>query len=250
MSDIHDLVAPYALDALGPDERDEFEAHLDVCDSCRAEAADLLEGAAILATAIAVSPPPRLKAKVLSEIGRRLPAPTAVPKRGGWRLPWERMMAVAAAAVAIVFAGLWLATSSQLDHAETVASIYAAEDSITLTLSSEVGKAEFVYSPGLASGVFVDQGLATPQGDRVYQLWLVDDTGPLPAGTFRPSQNGVALVFESLEPGVIIAMTEEPAGGSPAPTGAILLSTQLEATAENPRFLLWSGSSSSSSKGT
>lgn len=227
MNDIHDLVAPYALDALGPDERDEFEAHLDGCESCRAEITHLMEGAAHLATAVAVSPPPRVKTRVMAEIGRRLPTTTAVPQRRGWRLPWERMIAAVAVAVAVVFAGLWVTTNSQLDHAETVASVYAAEDSITFALSSEVGEAEFVYSPRLARGVFVDQGLATPQGDRVYQLWLVDDTGPLPAGTFRPSQNGAAVIFESLEPGLTIAMTEEPAGGSQAPTGDILLSTEL-----------------------
>lgn len=227
MSDLHDLVAPYALDALGPDERDAFEAHLDVCESCRAEVADLVEGAAALAAVVAVPPAPRVKKRVMAEIGRRLPTTAAVPERRGLRLPWDRLIAAAAMAVAIVFAGLWLATSSQLDHAETVASVYAAEDSITFALSSEVGEAAFVYSPGLASGVFIDQGLATPQGDRVYQLWLVDDTGPLPAGTFRPSENGAAVIFESLEPGSTIAMTEEPAEGSEQPTGDILLSTEL-----------------------
>lgn len=89
--DIHDLVALYALDALGPDERDEFEAHLDSCESCRAEVGHLMEGAAHLATAVAVSPPTRVKTRVMAEIGRRHPTTTSVPQRRDWKLPWERM---------------------------------------------------------------------------------------------------------------------------------------------------------------
>jgi len=41
--DIHDLTAAYALDALGPDEVDEYEAHLGQCEQCRAELAELNE---------------------------------------------------------------------------------------------------------------------------------------------------------------------------------------------------------------
>lgn len=35
--DIHTLVGPYALDALEPAERQQFEQHLAVCDVCWAE---------------------------------------------------------------------------------------------------------------------------------------------------------------------------------------------------------------------
>ena len=34
--DLHTLSAPYALDALSPDERAQFEEHLRTCDRCQA----------------------------------------------------------------------------------------------------------------------------------------------------------------------------------------------------------------------
>ena len=35
--DLHDLAAPYALDALDDDDRRAFEAHLRECEQCRTE---------------------------------------------------------------------------------------------------------------------------------------------------------------------------------------------------------------------
>lgn len=61
---------------------------------------------------------------------------------------------------------------------------------------------------------------------RTYQLWLVTKTAKISAGTFSPT-NGEAVVRatyplskDSLE---AIAVTEEPAGGVPQPTGAIVI---------------------------
>ena len=61
---------------------------------------------------------------------------------------------------------------------------------------------------------------------RTYQLWLVTKTAKISAGTFEPS-NGDAVVRatyplarDSLQ---AIAITEEPAGGVPQPTGAMIV---------------------------
>ena len=61
---------------------------------------------------------------------------------------------------------------------------------------------------------------------RTYQLWLVTKTAKISAGTFEPT-NGDAVVRatyplarDSLQ---AIAITEEPAGGVPQPTGAMIV---------------------------
>jgi anti-sigma-K factor RskA len=61
---------------------------------------------------------------------------------------------------------------------------------------------------------------------RTYQLWLVTKTAKISAGTFAPT-NGDAVVRatyplarDSLQ---AIAITEEPAGGVPQPTGAMIV---------------------------
>lgn len=62
---------------------------------------------------------------------------------------------------------------------------------------------------------------------RVYQLWLVTSGEPVSAGTFAPGADGRARVQAEydLPPERLraIAVTEEPAGGVPAPTGPVVI---------------------------
>src|SRR5262245_45222460 len=65
-NDIHDLVAPYALDALDAEERVEFERHLEGCRRCQAELLELQEGALALAWAAeGPEPPAGLRDRIL-----------------------------------------------------------------------------------------------------------------------------------------------------------------------------------------
>ena len=56
--------------------------------------------------------------------------------------------------------------------------------------------------------------------DSTYELWYIDDSGATPAGTFDPARDGDAFVVLDGEfaPGLVVGITVEPAGGSPAPT--------------------------------
>ena len=75
---------------------------------------------------------------------------------------------------------------------------------------------------------FIAHHLAAPADQHVYELWLIDRAGrKIGAGTFTPSGSGNALVratyrlaADSLS---AIAVTLEPAGGVPQPTGPIVL---------------------------
>ena len=65
-SDLHELVAPYALDALDADERADFERHLAECERCSAQLADLQEAVAALAFAVeGPEPPAALRGRIL-----------------------------------------------------------------------------------------------------------------------------------------------------------------------------------------
>lgn len=66
--DLHELAAPYAVDALEPAEEAAFEHHLPGCPRCRAELAGYAEVTAHLAQAVAQEPPPALRAAVLGAI--------------------------------------------------------------------------------------------------------------------------------------------------------------------------------------
>lgn len=224
MADLHDLSAAYALDSLDAAERVDFEYHLESCARCRGEVARLAEGVTHLVDTSAHRPPAHLKAQIMEKVA--LPGAAASrpdvfrlrSRRWGWAF-------AAAATLAVVFAGLLVILDARLDQAEKIAAVYEAGDAVSIMLDSDVGPAEFTYSAELGLGVLVDRGLVEPEGDRVYELWLVDDSGPSPAGIFRPG--GDRVIVSDVAPGLVLAMTEEPAGGSDLPTGGILFATDL-----------------------
>ena len=93
--DLHTLSAPYALDALTPDDRERFEEHLATCEKCRAELAGLSDAAAALAFAVAgPAPPPELRGRIL-ESARREPSNVVALR------PRRAIFASAAAALAV-----------------------------------------------------------------------------------------------------------------------------------------------------
>ena len=74
---------------------------------------------------------------------------------------------------------------------------------------------------------FVAHNLPAAPAGRTYQLWLVTPKAKISAGTFTPLADGSAqveatypLARDSLR---AIAVTEEPAGGVPQPTGSFVL---------------------------
>ena len=224
MAELHDLAAPYVMNALDPSEREAYEAHLSGCQRCQREIARLEEGALALSENVARKPPPELKARIMDAVTGSVADVTEIESA---RRPFRWDWAFAAAAVlAVFFAGLFVVVNTQLDEAERLTAVLEAEDAVTVEFDSSVGRAAFVYSEDLGRGVFVERSLTEPEGDRVYELWLVGEDGPAPAGVFRPESQRTVFV-EGIEDGLVFAMTEEPAGGSEQPTGEILLSAEL-----------------------
>lgn len=74
----------------------------------------------------------------------------------------------------------------------------------------------------------VAHGLPALKPGRTYQLWLVTASGKVSAGTFAPV-NGDAIVRATypLAPSDLqaIAVTDEPAGGMPQPTGPMIIAS-------------------------
>ncbi|MFJ9246344.1 anti-sigma factor domain-containing protein [Streptomyces sp. NPDC101776] len=66
--DLHSLAAPYALDALEPDERRQFEKHLRGCDRCAEEVRAMAEDAVRLAWSTVAQPPLAMRDRVLAAV--------------------------------------------------------------------------------------------------------------------------------------------------------------------------------------
>lgn len=202
---VHDLTPGYALDALDETERAEYEAHLATCERCRAELASLQETATSLAYATpAPEPPPQLRERILEQAQSERNVIPLRPRRVPYALG---AVAAVAATVALAF-GVWnaalLAESDRLRDALQGRAVTLPDGSGRLHVEPD-GDATLVVERGDA-----------PAG-KDYELWVIEDQTPRPAGVFDEGRTIVRLT-RRVPPGASVAMTIEPDGGVNAPT--------------------------------
>ncbi len=223
--DVHHLAAAYALDALDPDERAVFETHLEGCAACRADVADFTDVAGDLAAATAATPPPSMRDAVLTEIAQtRQERPAVRQIAEARRRPRSGLLLAVAAAVVGLIAGAAIVLTV-IDRGSDADVVLSAPDAISTPLEGTEGTVRVVWSGELGQAVLLGDGLADPGDGREYELWAIVEDGPLPAGLFTPDDGSVEAVFD-LDPAATSpaawGITNEPEGGSPAPTGDIL----------------------------
>ena len=142
---IHELTAGYALDALDPDERSAYEAHLAGCEPCQQELASFWETTEALAVAASgPAPSAALRERILADV-RAEPPQNVVPfepRRRRRIAPVLGAVAAVAAVAALAF-GLWGAslssdldeTRSALERERAAAAILADPDARTVGLA-------------------------------------------------------------------------------------------------------------------
>ena len=196
---MHDLAAAFALDALDHDEADEFEQHLAICPDCEDELARLRVAAVALAFAgeLAV-PPASLRARVL-DVG----APE-IPLRRRRRPQLVAAVAVVAAAVIAIAVRPW-DDGGSIDGMKR----FTAQGARATLLVDHSGDAVLAVRrlPPLPAG-------------KAYEIWVIADGKAAPAGWVRGS---FAALTRPVPHGAAVAVSIEPAAGSPQPTGALVL---------------------------
>lgn len=221
MSDIHALSGAYALDALNDLERAEFERHLATCDSCRAEVESLRDAAGHLADVSAAAPPADLRARILasSQSVRPLPPAASAPPSRRWRIP-----AIAASLALVVGLGVGVTTEWRPWEPEAVQVTLAdrvrqAPDAQSWTQSLPSGGSVTVTrSKSVGVAIWQSTGLEPLPSGRVYELWLqAPDESLKPAGLFSARDGEVVMRGDAAD-AIGAGVTEEPSGGSPAPT--------------------------------
>jgi anti-sigma-K factor RskA len=91
--------------------------------------------------------------------------------------------------------------------------------------------AHLLWNPGARAGVLLTSGLPQSARGRVYELWAIAGSQPVPAGLFQVDEAGQAFLKLPALPRTRrfdkFAVTDEPAGGVPKPTGHIHLQGSL-----------------------
>jgi anti-sigma-K factor RskA len=244
---IHTLAGAYALDALSADEAAYFEQHLAVCDGCAQEVAELQGTVASLGSSAAEPPPADLRDRVLAAARSQpqLPpltardAPAAAPgpstpitgarssRTRRWMTAAAATVGVAAAAIAaFAIAGADVWPFSEPNNApvavdplhQGVARVIDAPDAQSAATKIRGGGKLTVYNSSLLgkTAVVLNQ-LPRLDTEHDYQMWLVNDRGAKPLAVV-PRVAEPEMLIPEVKPGVKIAITREPAGGSPQPT--------------------------------
>ena len=220
---IHELTAGYALDALDPAEREEYERHLDTCEQCQEELVAFLEVTGALAVAAdGPAPSPALRERILADA--RAEQQNVVPLQS--RRRHVPVLAVATAVAAAVAIGLGIyAISLNNDLDSTKAALTAQEnaaavlaDPAATTVALQAGSGRLVVAAE-GDAVLVLDDLAPAPAGKTYQAWIVEGTTPVSAGTFA-SAGGQAIVPipQAVPDGAVVAVTVEEAGGASTPS--------------------------------
>jgi anti-sigma factor RsiW len=231
---IHQLTAGYALDALDPEERREYEAHLSTCAHCQDELASFWETTEALA--VAASGPeasPELRERILAEV--RAEPPQVVPFEPRRRRAVPVLAAAAAiAALVALGVGFWASDlSSQLDETRAAldrerAAARVLVDPGARSVSLQAGEGRLVVNQQ-GEAVLVLHGVDPAPAGKTYEMWIVpggDIASANRAGLFSGRDGSELERLEgTVRVGDVVAVTIEPAGGVDAPTTAPIIAS-------------------------
>jgi anti-sigma-K factor RskA len=251
----------FALGVLDRGEDKAFATHVDTCPECRAEVRAHDRVLALLAVSEEPrAPRARVREAVLSSLASAsapAPGPRAVARAASRPARTWPMAVAASLLIAVLGAALWQARRDRdlaLEASRTASARAETLGRELAELSAEVSRhtaaqsllaepgarvtslAGLAPAPGARAGVLwvegqreavlVTLGLRPAPEGKAYELWVIAGGAPVPAGVFQVDAQGRTVLH--IPPGTTggartFAVTLEPAGGTPAPTGPMVL---------------------------
>jgi anti-sigma-K factor RskA len=241
----------YALGVIDADECKGIEAHVRTCPDCAQQLAQARGRIALLAlSADQQTPSPAVKSRLFEQIRAEEKAAGFSPAADARRAPtlwWNALWATVTVALAACAVVLWVTNShlntemrqlehmaadqnEQLQHTRAIASLLTSPQTKTVDLAPKAPMAtqggRVMYNAEQGALIYAGN-LPQPEAGKAYELWVVPMSGnPIPAGVFMPQSNGEAnVVMPQIPTGVVakaFAVTVEPSGGMPQPTGAMV----------------------------
>ena len=225
-----ELREEYGAFALGVAEepgRLEIAEHLArKCDECTAGVRQALATVALMSGAVAVAEPPaRLRRRVVAMV-RKEAKQSWIP--GG--IPWAVAAVLAVALVSVSLTGRVAQRDkdalAKLEQALQVLNDPAAKD---VSFGDPQASGRVLVSPSRGV-VLIAAHLPKLERDRIFQMWVIPAQGnPISAGTFLSEGDDTAVYVRTgaVTGAAAIAVTVEPAGGSPQPTTTPFIVTKL-----------------------
>ncbi len=222
-------LAAYLLGALAPGEAEEVERHLEGCDRCQAELRWLTPARdALPETVVRLEAPPELRERLLSEVradARRAEgAARPARRRLGWfrNAAW-RPLAAAAALLLIVAAVVGYEVGSGGSGGGSPTKV---------EVDGPTGVVAAVSMEGTVHGRIELSDVHPLPHDRVLEAWLERDGKVEAVPTlFVPNSEGEAATTLGDMRGVSTVMvTQEPPGGSSAPTSKPIVEVPIPQT--------------------
>lgn len=227
-------LSAYAINALDADETAALQAHLQACDSCRAELAGYQRVSSGLLSALPPQAPrPALKRTLVA----RLPsAKKSVRLR--WQLGWSFGQLATATALTLllgmnIFSSVQMRAlqtqqaelARQLEMEQTALAMIASPGADTLPVSDGNVAGSLIVNREKNSAILILSNLPELKKGETYQIWFIEpDDGRVSAGLFEVNRDGSITIAslaskDSLQAYTGIGVTVEPAGGSDQPTG-------------------------------
>jgi len=216
---VTELISAYTLGILENDEVKQVTSHLRTCDECRVELAIYESLVGQLGFAAPDEEPSaglhdRLKVRIVN-------APPATQAKQGnvVQFPWQ--VFAAAAIFVLVIGGFLISRFLNTPNTTIVVDLEGTEDAPDAWGNVEIDTSN-------DSAVLTVASMPKLSENEQYQLWLISAEGDRDSGAvFSVAEDGTATINFNLPVEVgsfdMIGVTVEPAGGSPAPTGAKVL---------------------------
>lgn len=229
------LILDYFNNALTSEEKVSFEEHLISCEACQAELIELQELTNDLPyLSDPQEPPSGMKTRILSSVFEENDIEPKQTFQTGTsnQKPWKTY-GLAAALLLSLLGNFYLLTTSNGEDT-TVVQVDKLMNTVQMKPTTEqnfAATASFVNRNGTLTLVIQAENLEKIVGDRVYQVWLIEDGKTYRAGTFVPNETGKGVVSYVVDDFSFewdtVAITLEPTAESETPLGEVVLASDL-----------------------
>jgi anti-sigma-K factor RskA len=263
---IQELLPFYALDALTEEEHELVEKYLAEHPEARQQVEEMSRTTSALPYGVApVEPAPQTKEALMARVAAeaREREPVSVPARPSQRAPQQpsqhvslfenffRTFSLVTAAIAILWVVLLNVQVARLQGElstlnarleaqanslkQIIDNMPQSNPVITVSLEgTEVQpqvQGQLLVDPNSQSAVLIITGLSPLEPGKTYQVWLIDGGAPVSAGLLTVNEQGQGVFIVTSEDAIgsfkKLGVSIEPAGGSPQPTGDIVILSDL-----------------------